>query len=213
MADKDAEINGERNGHKSCDKNIGSSPSIDRAIGDTLKSLRETANLSARQLASESGVSAAMISRIESAQVSPSINTMTALCETLNVPVISLFRDTATEHADYTLVKKGEGLKSTRIVGNHRHNFTSLTHHRRRDINFDAHLITLMREQSSYPVYIGHGVLFIHVLSGKAIYAYGKEKLQLSAGDSLSIDAELAHGCEQVLSEQFVFLNVQAESR
>jgi transcriptional regulator with XRE-family HTH domain len=213
MAGKDRNNHVDRSSHKRCDKNIDTSPGIDRAIGDTLRSLRETANLSARQLASESGVSAAMISRIESAQVSPSINTMTALCETLDVPVISLFRDTATEHADYTLVKKGEGLKSTRIVGDHRHNFTSLTHHRRRDLNFEAHLITLMRDQTSFPVYIGHGVLFIHVLTGKAIYAYGKEKLQLSAGDSLSIDAELAHGCERVLSEKFVFLNVQAESR
>ncbi len=202
-----------RAGNSTATEKLENTPVIDRAIGDTLRSIRETRDLSARQLAAESGVSAAMISRIESAQVSPSIATMTALCDALDVPVVSLFRDTATERADYTLVKKGAGLKSTRIVGDHRHDFTSLTHHRRRDLHFDAHQITLTRQQTNFPVYIGHGVLFIHVLTGKAIYAYGKEKLQLAAGDSLSIDAELAHGCERVLTEKFVFLNVQAESR
>jgi len=188
-------------------------PGIDRAIGDTLRSIRETRDLSARQLAVESGVSAAMISRIESAQVSPSITTMTALCDALEVPVVSLFRDTASERADYTLVKKGQGLKSTRIVGDHRHNFTSLTHHRRRDLHFDAHQITLTGQQKNFPIYIGHGVLFIHVLKGKAVFNYGKEKIQLAPGDSLSLDAELSHGCERVLTDEFVFLNVQAESR
>lgn len=154
-----------------------------------------------------------MISRIERAQVSPSIATMTSLSDALEVPVVSLFRDTAAEQVDYTLVKKGEGLRSTRIVGEHRHEFTSLTHHRRRDLHFDAHQITLTKQQTDFPMYVSYGVLFIHVLSGKAIYLYGKEKLQLAAGDSLSIDAELSHGCEQVLTDKFVFLNVQAERR
>ena len=194
-------------------QNVETAPVIDRAIGDTLRSIREAQDLSARQLAMESGVSAAMISRIESAQVSPSITTMTALCDALDVPVVSLFRDTASERANFTLVKKGEGLKSTRIVGDHRHDFTSLTHHRRRDLHFDAHQITLTRQQTNFPNYIGHGVLFIHVLKGKAIFIYGKEKIQLAAGDSLSIDAELSHGYERVLTDEFVFLNVQAESR
>jgi transcriptional regulator with XRE-family HTH domain len=186
---------------------------IDRAIGESLRQLREARDLSARQLATESGVSAAMISRIESAQVSPSIATMTALSNALEVPLVSLFRDTAIERADFTLVKKGEGLKSTRIVGEHRHEFTSLSHHRRRDLHFEAHQITLSKKQTNFPVYVGHGVLFIHALKGKAVFNYGREEITLAAGDSLSIDAELAHGFERVLTDEFVFLNVQAESR
>jgi len=51
----------------------------DQAIGIALRDLRETQTLTAKQLADESGVSAAMISRIENGQVSPSISTMTSL--------------------------------------------------------------------------------------------------------------------------------------
>jgi len=63
------------------------------------------------------------------------------------------------------------------------------------------------------PRYVGHGVVFLHVLSGQARYLYGKQEMTLSEGDSLSIDAELSHGVLQVLSEEFTYLSVQAEAR
>ena len=36
-------------------------------------------------------------------------------------------------------------------------------------------------------------------------------RLTLKTGDSISIDAELNHGFVEVLSDEFVFLSVQAE--
>lgn len=189
------------------------SDSIDQAIGSALRSIRENQGLSARQLAQDSGVSAAMISRIESGQTSPSISTMNSLSASLAVPVISLFRDTASDHVDFTLVKKGEGLTSTRIVADHIHHYRSLAHQRRRDISFEAHEVTLKSNQGPYPVYVGHGVVFMHVLAGEAVWHYGKQLIALAAGDSLTLDAELSHGCDEVLTDEFVFLNVQSEAR
>ena len=58
---------------------------------------------------------------------------------------------------------------------------------------------------------MGHGVVFIHVLKGQGSYRYGQQRLSLSEGDSLSVDAELNHGFMEVLSPEFVFLTVQAE--
>ena len=54
---------------------------IDRAIGASLKDLRLERGLSARGLAEQSEISAAMISRIENGLVSPSIGTLEALAE------------------------------------------------------------------------------------------------------------------------------------
>lgn len=186
---------------------------IDQAIGAALRNLREERQLSARQLAQESDISAAMISRIESGQVSPSIATMTALCNALDVPLVSLFRDTGSERSDYTLVKKGGGLKSTRMVGDHIHHYLNLAHHRRRDLQFEAHMVTLTQQQADLPVYVGHGVTFMHAIVGQARFEYGKQQFMLSEGDSLSLDAELSHGCTEILTPEFVFLSVQAESR
>jgi len=190
-----------------------SSDENDLAIGSALKSLRENQAISARQLASSSGISAAMISRIESGQVSPSISTMTALSNALDVPLVSLFRDMVSERTDFTHVKKGSGVQSTRLVGDHIHHYINIASHRRRDLNFEAHLVTMTPQDCDSPRYVGHGVVLLHVIKGSAKYHYGKQELILEAGDNLSIDAELIHGFAEILTPEFTFLSVQAEAR
>jgi len=189
------------------------SESNDLAIGSALRDLRVTHDISARELASQSGISAAMISRIENGQVSPSISTMTSLSNALNVPLVSLFRDMVSERTDFTHVKKGSGVKSTRLVGEHIHHYYNIASHRRRDLNFEAHIVTITPQDCESPSYVGHGVNFMHVLDGSAKYFYGKQELLLESGDSLSIDAELIHGFRQILTSEFVFLSVQTEAR
>lgn len=185
----------------------------DQAIGSALKHLRENQSISARQLAEKSGISAAMISRIESGQVSPSISTMTALSNALDVPFVSLFKDMVSERTDFTHVKKGSGVQSTRIVGDHIHHYINIASHRRRDINFEAHLVTITQQDCEFPRNVGHGVVMLHVLKGSAKYRYGKQELLLEAGDNLSFDAELIYGFCEILTPEFVFLSVQSEAR
>lgn len=185
----------------------------DQAIGSALRDLREARGISARHLSELSGVSAAMISRIENDQVSPSISTMTALSDALGVTLVSLFRDIVSERTDITHVKKGAGLSSTRLVGEHIHHYVNLASHRRRDLHFEAHMITVTPQECESPRYVGHGVVFIHVIKGSAKYCYGKQEFTISAGDSLSIDAELTYGFTRILTPKLVFLSVQAEAR
>lgn len=189
------------------------SQDVDAAIGATLRNLREAQSLNAKQLAERSGISAAMISRIENALVSPSIATMTALTGALNVPLVTLFRNTSVELADYTLTRQGQGVVSTRLHGDHIHHYINLASHRRRDLTFESHLITLQRQEAPPPHYVAHGVIFLHVLKGSAHYQYGRQEMTLAEGDSLSIDAELSHGVNELLSNEFIFLSVQAECR
>ncbi|MGB0629753.1 MAG: helix-turn-helix domain-containing protein [Alphaproteobacteria bacterium] len=186
---------------------------VDLAIGAALRDLRDARGLSARRLAEEAGVSAAMISRIESGQVSPSISTLNGLSKALDVPLVSLFRETAVEHADYTHVKKGEGLRSTRRVDQHVHEYVNLAFHSRRDLQFEAREVTLVRQSAQPPTYVGHGVVYIYALAGEAVYRYGQSEFTLAPGDSLSLDAELSHGFTEVLTPEFSFLSVQAEKR
>lgn len=191
--------------------NDASGKMIDKAIGASLKELRQQRGLPARWVAAQSGISAAMISRIENGLVSPSIGTLAALAEALEVPIVSLFRAARTEHTDFTLVRQGEGLRSTRITEAHRHEYVNLATHSRKDLRFLARRVTLLREGGKPPTYVGHGVVFIQVLEGEAIYLYGQTRHRLGPGDSISVDAELNHGFDEVLTERFEFLSVQAE--
>ena len=184
---------------------------IDRAIGASLKDLRQQRGMSARGLAEQSGISAAMVSRIENGLVSPSIGTLEALAEALEVPIVSLFREARTDHADYTLVRHGEGLKSTRISEGHSHEYTNLALHSRKDLRFQARRVTLLRDGGPPPTYVGHGVVFVEIVSGEAVYRYGQQEFPLGAGDSIAVDAELNHGFVEVVTPEVTFLTVQAE--
>ena len=186
---------------------------MDQAIGTSLKSMRENRNLTAKDLAENAGVSAAMISRIESGQVSPSISTLSALSEALDVPMVSFFRDTATDHVDFTHVKAGQGINSTRIIDQHSHDYINLASHIRRDISFEAHIVTMEKQDANAPSYVGHGVVFMHVKEGEAIFKYGERDIHLKEGDSLTLDSELNHGISKQISDNFTFLTIKAERR
>lgn len=184
---------------------------VDQAIGAALRDMRIDRGHSARWLAEASGISAAMISRIENGLVSPSVATLAALASALEVPIAALFRDAQSDHSDFTLVRRGEGLRATRITADHSHDYVTLAMHARKDLRFQARRVTLLRQDGQPPTYIGHGVVFVQVIEGEACYRYGKQHFTLHEGDSISVDAELNHGFVEVISPKFVFLTVQAE--
>jgi len=187
---------------------------IDSAVGRALREFREFNKLTARDLASKSGVSAPMISRIENGQVSPSLSTLNALAGALQVPLVSLLRETATATADLTHVVDGNGLKSVRLAGAHSHEFTALGFHHRLGLRFEALLVRLERQDGARPpVYNGHGCLFIYILEGEATYQYGDRCIHMRAGDSLSFDAEVGHGFREVITPELKFLSIQAENQ
>ena len=126
--------------------------SIDLAIGSVVLDLRENLNLTARKLSVQSNDSVAMISRIENGQASSSIDTLSGLRKALNVPVVSVFRETSSSHVDFTHVKEGEGLRLTRMVDTHRHDLINLAFHARRDLQLEAQQVTLVRQTARQPV-------------------------------------------------------------
>lgn len=187
---------------------------INAAIGRTIREQREARKLTARELAGRAGISSAMISRIESGRVSPSLGVLELVAAALETPVAALFRDTGAAVSDFTFVRKGGGLKSTRMLGEHAHSYVALGFHRRRDLQFEAVLVTLERRaEVAPPTYTGTGCVFVYVLEGEAIYRYGRQEVRMAAGDSLCLDAELRYGVQRVISPRLRFLSVQAERR
>lgn len=187
---------------------------VNAAVGRAIRELRELKGITARDLASQAGVSAAMISRIETGQVSPSLSMLAMLAAALEAPIAALFRETGSAVSDFTHVRKGEGLKSTRMMGEHIHDFTALGFHRRIDLQFEAVMVTLERHENvAPPTYTGHGCVFVYVLEGQAVYRYGRREVTMGEGDSICLDAEQRYGVQKVLSPRLRFLSVQAERR
>jgi transcriptional regulator with XRE-family HTH domain len=187
---------------------------VNAAVGRTIRELREMRGITARSLATRASISSAMVSRIESGQVSPSLATLELIATALETPLPGFFRDLGPTVSDFTHVRSGQGLTSTRQMGRHAHEFTVLGFHRRSDLQFECLMVTLQRnEVAAPPTYTGHGCVFVYVLEGEAVYRYGQKDVRLREGDSICLDAEVRYGIQKVLSPRLRFLSVQAERR
>lgn len=78
---------------------------LDRRLGARLKATRQALNLTLDELASRSGVSRAMISRVERGESSPTAALLDRLCAGLGIVLSALFRD---EHGAGPLTRRDE---------------------------------------------------------------------------------------------------------
>ena len=82
---------------------------LEAAIGQQARQFRQELDMTVGELAKLAGLSVGMLSKIENGMTSPSLATLRALAEALNVPVTSLFRKYE-EQRDATYVKAEQGL-------------------------------------------------------------------------------------------------------
>lgn len=180
------------------------------AVGVALRRHRIAAGLAIRELGRASGVSSAMISRIENAQVSPSLSTLEALAAALSLPVISFFQDTI-ETADVNFVKANEGLVAKRFARDHVHDYRLLANLADSQLKFSAARVTLRsNDDGTHPMYFGRGFVFLTVVDGRCVYSCGGAEFAMEAGDCLSFDAQLRHGVKSVDTEAVTFVTVSA---
>lgn len=180
------------------------------AVALALRRNRIAAGLAIRDLGRASGVSAAMISRIENAQVSPSLSTLEALAKALSVPVISFFQHTI-QTADIQFAKAGEGLTAMRFAPDHVHDYRVLARFADNSMKFSAASVTLhCKDDGTHPVYFGRGYVLLTITEGACIYSCGGTDFEMEPGDCLSFDAQLRHGVRSVKSESVTFVTVTA---
>ena len=81
---------------------------LERAIGTHIRDLRQRFHLSVAHLAGAASISTGMMSKIENGQISPSLSTLQALAQALNVPITNLF-SAFEEKRDCSFVQGGAG--------------------------------------------------------------------------------------------------------
>ena len=86
---------------------------LEIAIGREVRAHRLQQGITVAELSAKTGISAGMLSKIENGQVAPSLATLSALAEAMNVP-ISAFFTPFEQSRDVTYVPKGQGLEIDR---------------------------------------------------------------------------------------------------
>lgn len=184
-------------------------PDLERVIAKQVRALRRSTGLSVGDMATKVGISKAMLSKIENAQTSCSLNTLARLASGLDVPVTSLFRGADSER-EAVYVEAGHGAvivgRGTR-VGHHYELLGSLRGQHKR---LEPVLVTLTDASEVFPLFQHAGTEMLYMLEGVMVYGHGESEYTLRPGDSLLLDGEGLHGPHDLVRLPIKFLAITA---
>lgn len=181
---------------------------LEAIIGERVRQYRQAASLSSADLAHRTGMSRAMISRVESASTSSSLSTLQRLAEGLSIPVTALFRGVDSDR-EAVFTPDGHGALTVRSGTRHGHEYRSLGHLRGTgETALEPTLVTLTEASMVFPLFQHPGEEFLYMLEGTMVYAHGSYRYVLSPGDSLLIDGEGPHGPLELVDLPVKFLAI-----
>lgn len=182
--------------------------SVGRHIGETLRRLRGSMGLTLDEVSKRSGVSRAMVSRLETGDVMPSLETLVALTGALGVSISSLFQELGTPVASAQHVHAGQGLEVVRRGTKRGHTYHLLAADRGPRRAFEPFLVTLTDKSEVFPGFEHPGVEFIYILEGSLTYRHGEGCYLLKRGDALTFPGDVPHGPEKLIKLPIRMLSI-----
>jgi transcriptional regulator with XRE-family HTH domain len=183
--------------------------SLEHIIAVRVREYRQAAGLSVGDMAQRVGISKAMLSKIENAQTSCSLTTLSRLARGLEVPVTSLFRGMDAER-EAVFVPAGQGSRIVRRGTRVGHEYQMLGALRGAHKRMEALLVTLTESSEVFPLFQHSGTELIYMLEGVMVYGHGESRYTLHPGDALQFDGEGPHGPDALLELPIRFLSVTA---
>jgi DNA-binding XRE family transcriptional regulator len=191
------------------DSGDGGTGKLERVIAGQVRRYRLAQGISASELALRTGMSKAMVSKIETASTSCSLTTLQRLADGLEIPVTALFRGADTDR-DAAFTKNGQGSVTVRSGTQHGHEYRVLGVLKGRSDALEPTLVTLTDASDIFPLFQHPGTEFIYMLSGRMTYGHGAYEYTMEAGDALLLDGEGPHGPLELLDLPITFLAVAA---
>ena len=181
---------------------------LEQYLGIQLKRQRQAQGLKIADVARIAGISQGMLSKIENAQVSTSLDSLSRLCDVLGMPMSKLFSQYDQQGGSALLVKKGEGMEVVRRGTEKGHTYHLLNHTRGPKKSFEAYMITMDDASEEFPTFAYPGTEFLHLLDGEVGYRHGNQLYPRQAGDSLTFDGEVPHGPEKLVQVPIRLLSI-----
>jgi transcriptional regulator with XRE-family HTH domain len=181
--------------------------SLEEALGVQIRKLRHEQDLTIAELAHAASISLSLLSKIENGQASPSLTTLQALAESLNVPITGLF-SAFEEKRDCSYVQAGQGVIINRRGTKVGHKYQLLGHALSGGVVVEPFLITLSEEAVPYTGFQHAGTELIYMLSGEVSYRHGDKSYHLRPGDMLMFDSGSLHGPEDLIIRPMTYLSI-----
>jgi transcriptional regulator with XRE-family HTH domain len=160
-------------------------------FGEKIRSIREKKGMTMKDVGEKAGVTESLISQIERNKVSPAIDTLMAIVETLDIDLEYLFSDLKKER-DVHLVKRGERTRHLydKVV------YEKLAHTKSgsQDHGLEAYYLEVMPGGEKGDREYGHvGKELGVVIEGKGEFTIGTKSYTLEEGDSISFSSDVPH--------------------
>ncbi len=182
--------------------------SLDRHLGNVIRELRQRDHLTIADVASQAGISRGMLSKIETAQATASLDTLARIADALGVSMAHLFRHYNTPSGGAQLVKQGEGMEVVRRGTRRGHTYHLLAYDQGPKKTFEPFLVTMDDASEVFPTFEHPGTEFIHILEGRIEYRHGQQTYELGPGDSLTFRGDVPHGPEKLIQTPIRMLSI-----
>ena len=182
---------------------------LEVAIGREVRAFRRQKGLTVAELATLTGLSIGMLSKIENGNTSPSLTTLQTLANALSMPLTSFFRRFE-ESREAVHTKAGEGVEIDRegTRANHQYNLLGHIGANASGVIVEPYLITLSAESDVFPTFQHGGIETIYMLEGEVDYRHGEAIHALKPGDTLFFDADAPHGPERLVKLPARYLSI-----
>lgn len=163
-------------------------------IAEKLRALRLRKSMGLAQLAAHTGLSQAMISKLENARLVPTLPTLARIAIVFDVGLDYFFTDERKRHV-VALSRRGERIRfpESAAARNAAYHFESLSF-RARESKLYGFLADFHRVPDTKLVAHAHpGVELLYLLEGSLTMKIGTESYQLEAGDAIYFDSIQRH--------------------
>lgn len=179
------------------------------AVGEKMRGLRLKKSMGLVELGKHTGLSAAMLSKLERGKVFPTLPTLLRIAMVFSVGLDYFFTDEGKRHV-VAVVRKNERLRFAEKMGSaaaayHFESLDFLANQRK----FNAFLADF-EPSDKIRLHQHAGVEFLYVLRGKLDLTIGSNVHSLDPGDSIYFDSTVSHGYRRVSSHSTAALVVTA---
>jgi len=181
---------------------------LEQYLGLQIKRQRQAQDLKLSDVAKIADISQGMLSKIENAQVSTSLDTLSRLCDVLGLPLSKLFSEYDQQDGSALLVKADQGMEVVSRGTEKGHTYHLLNHTRGPKKSFEAYMVSMDDASEEFPTFSHPGTEFLHLLEGELIYRHGNQLYRMEAGDSLTFEGEIPHGPEALVQVPIRMLSI-----
>ncbi len=166
---------------------------LQKRIADKIRQVRTDKGLTLARLGEITGLSKALLSRIENNQVSPPIATLAKISRALEVPISIFFGEDKTDEKPYSVTRRSERRQVIRKGTKIGFTYYSLTDRESPHLIEPFVLKFPVIEKEPTALFDHPGEEFVFVLKGKIEFVYGEERVKLMTGDAIHFNPSTPH--------------------